>query len=197
MHNLSSKKGLIVFGAPRSGSHMLTDSFYRLNKQNTDGVWVGELFPFFNNENVYEILDSYNTFIFCSIVNYRARAELLKDPARLGSYYVVNIRRKNKIEQFTSWSLFKLQQQINFDHSLTWDTIKDQLPITATIPDIRDFIRDQDLDLQLAADQIVYYEDIQSVNTRYVKNSYPQEPEQIFSNFKLVEKTLKNYKYEI
>ena len=90
-----------------------------------------------------------------------------------------------------------MQQKINFEHSLNWDTIKDQLPITTTIQFIKDFIRDQNLDLQVPADQIVYYEDLPSLNTRYVKNSYPQSPEEIFANFPLVKKILENYKYEI
>jgi hypothetical protein len=195
----NNKKGVIVIGSPRSGSHMTCDILYNMSK-NKSKTYLGEIFIDQEkyNETLSNILDN-NKFIFCSIVQFWAKTILAVDPYILKDFNLINIRRRDKISQYISWCVFRTQlHSSKVRHSPEWKDIETLLPWKSTCEDIDRFLTEQHLDFAFNFNAVVYYEDLINYNltTRFTKNIYPISKEDIVTNFPLVESKLKNYNYD-
>lgn len=195
-----NKKGVLVIGSPRSGSHMAGD-FLCNSSRHPSKFYRGEIFSnqkISYNETLLTLIND-SRFVFCSIVQYWAKNILAINPVILKDYQLINIRRRNKIKQYISWCVFRTQVNLNISmHSPTWQDVKNFLPWNSTEEDLDQFINEQHLDFAFNCDKILYYEDLIVYNlpTNYNKNIYPISDEEIVTNYTLVESKLKNYSYD-
>ena len=192
-----SKKGLIVIGSARSGSHMACSMFY--HSAVAQAINLGEIYA--TNEKDLEYLNSVsqNGFTLCSIVNFMAKNRLAANLSQLKNYQLVNVRRKNKIDQYISWCVYRAQQKSNrYNHSPIWEDVEKFLPWEVTIDDLDRFIAEQNIDFAFQFDSIFYYEDLINSNnlTTFKKNKYPIANNELVSNYTLVQEMLENYSYE-
>lgn len=193
---LKNKKGIIVIGMPRSGTHHLSGSIYSELK-NVNKIYLGEIYQNFDTSNILENLDALKTcpdFFVCSFVQYVPKHLLLQHLEQLSEFYLINLRRRNKIEHYRSWCMARLTWKYSRSHFVTWDKIVDDLPFQVTNDDIDNFIVEQSADYLIPCDLTVYYEDLK-VQSRFIKNTYNLPNEQIFSNYSLVIERLKDFKY--
>ena len=196
-----SKKGVIVLGSPRSGSHMICDILYN-NSLLTSKKLLGEIYTI-RDVNVMQTFDNIkkaneNKFIFCSLVQHWAKNLLATRSNVFNEYNVINLRRRNKVDQYISWCIFRAQTQANIaKHSPIWEDYKHLLPWESSIYDIERFINEQHLDHAFCADYILYYEDIIKLNlkTKYTKNLYPVPYNKIVTDINLVETILTEFAY--
>ena len=190
MNNIDyNKKGVIVIGSARSGSHMTCDMLY--NQATAPSVNLGEITDLY--------LPTHDKFIFCSIVQTWLRTKLAVNLEWTKDYYIINLRRRDKVSQYISWCVLRAQGKSNMvKHSPNWEDYKDLLPWKSSKEDIERFIQDQHLDFAFTPDQILYYEDLVKTNlkTRYTKNHYPISYENIVTDYKLVKDLLEKYSYE-
>lgn len=186
---MSGIKGTIVIGSARSGSHMACDILYNRalipNKIN-----LGE---------VTELPTNNNRYIFCSIVQTQIKNLLAVDTSWTKDYYIINLRRRNKVAQYISWCVFRAQTKSSITkHSPEWDDYKEFLPWESTRDDIERFIIEQHLDFAFNPDEILYYENLveAGLKTKYKKNQYPIPPDQIVTDYILVKSMLEKYSYD-
>ena len=198
-----TKKGVIVLGASRSGSHMLCDILYNQSADNNK-INVGEIF---NNKpadivaglDIINDIKAKNQFIFCSFVSYWGKNLLALNQHYLDDFMIINLRRKDKVAQYISWCVFRAQLQTTIEkHSPDWNDYKHLLPWKSSQDDLEMFLTEQHLDFAFKADTVVYYEDIIKFNfpTQFRKNSYPIPYEEIVTDYELVKEILEKYNYD-
>jgi len=195
---LSNKKGIIVFGSSRSGTHHLGYGLYEKcdikNKR-----YVGEIYHLdVDTANImkdFRDLQKIQSFTFSQITHYISKNMLVQHINEIkNDYYLINIRRKNKIEQYRSWCMARLTWKYKASHSIDWSLIEKDLPLTITNKDIDDFIIQQNADYIWPADEIVFYEDIK-LDSRYKKNIYKENFNELFVNPELIFERLSNFNY--
>jgi len=182
-------KGMIVIGTARSGSHMTCDMLYN-ESQLPEKVILGE---------VTELPDIADKFVYCSIVQNWAKIALAVDLSWTSDYYVVNLRRRDKVAQYLSWCVFRAQAQASISkHSPDWNDYKDLLPWESTKDDIEQFLMEQYLDFAITPNEIVYYEDMIKSRkaTKFKQNQYPIPPQEIVTNYTLVKNMLEKFSYD-
>jgi len=189
IRDLSKYKGLLVIGTARSGSHMACDMMY-----NSSTIT--------NKINLYEVTqlpNPDNTFPFFSIVGSHHRSLLSLDLSWARDFYIVNIRRRDKIAQYLSQCVLKAQIDTGIPrHTPLWDEYRHYIPRRADIDDINYFIMDQWLDLAFNPNQILYYEDIvnSGIHTVFTKNQYQTvQPTDIVQDYELVKRMLSGFSY--
>lgn len=199
------KHGIICIGASRSGTHMITDAIFH-EVVYTNKCLLGEIYspqwPY-TPESAEVLLGSIkeqysDKFIICSITQYSAKIALAKIPHLFDDYFILGIRRKDKVSQYISWCIFRAQEQANLArHSPMWEDYKHVLPWQVTYSDLEIFLADQYLDYVFSPDAIVYYEDVikQNVYTRFKKMEYPVPPNQLVSDLDLVNRILGKFEY--
>ena len=187
--DIGNKKGVIVIGTPRSGSHMLTDILF-----NTAALPNAKLLGEIRSDGNFSVDDFKNiesqnqgSIIFCSVVQLWIKRVLAMDRNYLKDYVLVNLRRRDKVAQYISWCVFQAQTTSSIvKHSPNWDDYKDCLPIETTQEHLNNFIDEQNLDFAFTdPDYIFYYEDIVNLNlhTNFKKNNYPVSHEQIVTDY--------------
>jgi hypothetical protein len=196
-----SKKGVIVLGTPRSGSHMLCDMLYNISLAKNKKL-LGEIYTVRDVSVKQTLVDlehkHKDEFIFCSLVQQWAKNLLAMDPAVFDDYIVINLRRKNKVDQYISWCVFRAQTQAGISkHSPKWNDYKDLLPWKSDLTDIERFIGEQHLDHAFKSDYVLYYEDIVQLDlkTKFIKNMYPVPYKEIVTDINLVELMLTQFTY--
>lgn len=185
---IMKSKGVIILATARSGSHMTCDMLFNDSKI-PDKVLLGEL---------VELPNTNKKFVYCSIVQAQAKIRLALNHNCLNDFWVVNLRRRNKIEQYISWCVFRAQTQSGIlQHSPNWEDYKSFLPWKSTQSDIEMFLMEQYLDFAFKPNQILYYEDLikNSVNTEFKKNQYPVRPDEIVTDYQLVQNILQKFSY--
>lgn len=180
-------KGTIVIGTARSGSHMTCDMLFN-NSQVPDKHMLGE---------VTSLPNVPGKFVYCSIVQNWAKVQLATEVSWCNEYHVVNLRRRDKVAQYLSWCIFRLQPSMD-DHAPVWDRYKNLLPWDSTRADIDMFLMEQYMDFAFVPDEVIYYEDIIEtyVNTKFKKNQYPVAPDEIVTDYQLVKRMLENFSYD-
>lgn len=196
-----TKKGLLVIGSPRSGSHMVSDIFYNLSTA-PNKLSLGEIY-LDRQDNVVNEIEKikklYNSnFIFASIVQFWAKNLLAMDIGLLEDFQIVNLRRRDKVSQYISWAVFRAQQQADIiRHSPSWEDYCEFLPWESTREDIEMFVAEQNLDFAFANKNILYYEDViaKHLPTKFIKNQYPVPHDKIVTDYALVKDILEKYTY--
>jgi len=200
--DIGNKKGVIVIGTPRSGSHMLTDMLFQQSKD-PNAYWLGEITANadFSIDYFKKIeLEHQGKIIFCSIVQHWIKRILAMDPSCLKDYVLINLRRRDKVAQYISWCVFQAQTSASMvKHSPDWDDYKQYLPIETTRERLNNFIDEQNLDFAFTnPDYVVYYEDVVQLDlpSNFKKNHYPIPKEQIVGDFDTVKSLLEKYSYD-
>ena len=184
-----TKRGVIVLGSARSGSHMLCDMLfhasYCANKK-----YIGEVtsIPYIESK-----------FIFCSLVQFSPKNLLAVNVDWVRDYHIIKLRRRNKVSQYISWCAFRAQTISSITkHSPNWEDYKHLMPWESTPQDIENFINEQHIDYAFPSDETLYYEDVvlSGMHTNFKKNQYPMAPEKMVTDYALVEKMLGNYSYD-
>jgi hypothetical protein len=199
-----TKKGVLVYGSPRSGSHLACDMLCGYSTA-TNKFLKGELTS--NNlshENIRNLLTDlseqyHDKFIFASLVQLRVKNFLSQQPELLKHYQLIHLRRRDKVNQYISWCMFRSQDKLGvWNHSPVWKDILPYLPYEVTSDDLEQFILEQNIDYAFPKpDIIVYYEDLIQMKseTKFKKNIYELPPEKLVSNYQLVKDTLEDFKY--
>lgn len=190
-----TKKGIIIIGSARSGSHMACNMIYETIKKVK--VNLGEVI-ITNDTNEFNYIDelSDSRFICCSIVQHYTKKLLAVDLSRFKSYQMINLRRRDKIAQYISWCVFRSQTG-TIKHSPDWNMCVQRLPWDSTREDIERFIEEQYMDFAFKFDNVLYYEDLMNsgLYTETKKNHYPVPFDQIVTNFNLVKSMLSRFNY--
>lgn len=196
---IQNKKGIIVIGSARSGSHFLTDALFRQCTK-LDKILLGEIYKSWDRRHILKNLNEIkaNTnFVFASIVQFVPKNLLIQHRHEFADYYIVNLRRRDKIAQYASWCLARSTWKESISHSPIWELVKKELPFTSTDDDIDQFIIEQNFDYIWPADCTIYYEDLLSLNlsSKFKKNELLGTYVDIFSNYGVVKERLDKFKY--
>lgn len=196
-----NKKGLIVVGTPRSGSHATTDFLFKsFNHRDRYPRFDGEIQT--TNPKIWlskkdELRPTNLLYTFDSLVTHKIKVRFMANLDILKNYQLVNLRRRDKVSQFVSLCL---HDAVEFKHSPKFEEYCHFLPIKVSPTTLRNFIDSQDFDKKFKWDNVLYYEDIMpdynKLNNRsFSKNNYPPF-EQIIENFNEVKQILEEYSYE-
>lgn len=186
----------LIIGAPRSGTHALASSIY---KKDLSLQYRAEIARFEKSDTPWKDLDDFCkpalTRKLAHIVQPFSKIFLAPRATELKKYnLLVELRRRNKIDQFASWAYFKHIGSIyRFDHSGQDYCAPGAL--TVTLGDIEQFLIAQMLDSFFSPDITLYYEDIDFSDSRIKKNVYSYPIRNIISNLDLVEHYLGNWTY--
>lgn len=188
-------KNILIIGTPRSGTHALASLFANLKIQN-----LGELYqlngtgPLINIEKMYV----HGDLKIAHIVQLSAKIVLSADLTTLKQHtIIVNLKRRNKVRQFASWMYFHATGGIDgkWHNHTEQDTRLMPGSITVTAEDIDLFVTEQLTDDFFLPDCVLYYEDINFSQSKFDKNRYSYNIEQIFSNLDYVKQRLENWAY--
>lgn len=190
-----TNKNVLILGAPRSGTHALASLFVQ---QKLGDEYLGEICMLKKNSEPWLDINpmlSINTRKIAHIVQSYSKLFLISQILEIKkTCFIVEIRRRNKLDQFASWIYFRHIGAIyDFSHA-----DQDYLPpksINITLDDIEQFLIDQTIDRSFCADVIVYYEEIDFSNSRIKKNQYKYPIRQVINNFDLAEKYLSLWQY--
>jgi hypothetical protein len=188
-------KNILILGAPRSGTHALASVIY---KQDPSLRYIGECGMIQTKESPWDDFDLFTSNdhrrLGHIVQSYTKLFALHKTQNIKNNSLVVELRRRNKVQQFASWMYFKhLGEIYNFQHNG-----QDYLApgsLTVTLNDIERFLVDQLVDRFFNPDYILYYEDLNLANSKIKKNHYVYPIEQVFSNLEFVEHWLKDWEY--
>jgi hypothetical protein len=198
-----TKKGVIILGASRSGSHMLCNGLFNQSSM-ANKVNLGEIYnkqvPLSDAlEVIQQIKQNHkDQFIFCSLVSYWGKNALAMNQSLLDDFMIINLRRKDKVSQYISWCVFRAQLLCGIGkHSPNWDEYKNLLPWPSTENDLEMFITENHLDFAFSNHAVVYYEDVVDLKlpTTFIKNLYPIPHREIVTDYELVKTILGNYTY--
>lgn len=107
---------------------------------------------------------------------------------------VVELRRRNKLQQFASWIYFRhIGAVYDFDHSGQHYVAPGSIEIT--MGDIETFLLEQVLDRAFVADVTLYYEDTDFSESYVRRNRYQYPIHQAIKNFELAQQHLGNWQY--
>ena len=192
-------KNLLIIGSPRSGTHALGSLCSAINSQ---FINLGEICkndgvdPLISIQQMYQ----HTRHVVAHIVQLSAKIALSEDLATLKQHTtIVNLRRRNKVDQFSSWMYFHATGGVNgqwHNHSES-DQKMQPGSITVTKEDIDLFVTEQLTDAFFLPNYILYYEDLKFEQPHYKKNQYQFDIKQIFSNLDYVKHRLENWKYYV
>jgi hypothetical protein len=191
-----SNKHILIMGSARSGTHALGAVLSarlptHTNLKEVCGVdhrqrpW-DDILQFYNNQRL----------LIGHVVGFTSKIKLSADVARIKEHcVVVNIKRNNKVDQFSSWMYFhKTHAPFELWHNHTPDQmLLEPGSIEATMFDIEQFIIEQLVDDFFLPDFVVDYERADLNTPSYKKNQFGFDIKQIFSNLEFVETELKNW----
>lgn len=193
---IRQKKGILIIGTPRCGSHHVSNGIFRMlsfgNKE-----YVGELYLNYDPENIeknIKELQNNKKFVVGSLVRWIPKNLLVQHLDEFNDFYLINLRRLDKVAQYRSWCAARLTWKYSFSHSIEWSKIENDLPYPVTNQDLDQFIIEQNTDYLWDCDQILYYDQL-DLKSFYQKTDYALPNEKIFSDYNLVLKRLKNFKY--
>lgn len=193
---IKQKKGILIIGTPRCGSHHVSAGIFRVLPFNNK-EYIGEIYSEFNSENIeknIKELQNREKFIVGSLVQWTPKNLLTQHLTEFNDFYLINLRRLDKVAQYRSWCMARLTWKYTNSHSIDWSKIENDLPYAVTNDDLDQFIIEQNADYLWSYDQILYYEQL-NLNSIFQKTEYVFSNEKIFSDYSLVLKRLKNFKY--
>lgn len=193
-----SNKHILIMGSARSGTHAL--GALLASKLQTH-VNLKEVCGVDRRQRPWDdILQFYkkDRLLIGHIVGFTSKIKLSADVARIKEHcIVVNIKRNNKVDQFSSWMYFhKTQAPFELWHNHAPDQmLLKPGSIEATMFDIEQFIIEQIVDDFFLPDFVVDYEHTDLNTPGYKKNQFKFDIRQIFSNLEFVETELEHWHY--
>jgi hypothetical protein len=198
---IKNKKGVVILASPRSGSIWLCGVLFNLI--NNSKVLYEQLVEFRDLDKDL-VIDNF-TKIFntdkipiISITNFEAINFLRPHKNLFRDLFFIDLRRRDKIAQYASFCVMRIQWQCDNSHVPNWEYILPRLPFQTTEIDINYFITLQNLSYCWPGDITLYYEDLKSISKdsgKPKKYEYPVNYEQIFSDYSLVKKRLGSFIY--
>lgn len=205
-YNTTGKRGVLVIGTPRCGSHALCHGLYNSSTEK-NSKFLGEILKETDTPDHTKILEYWdrvenenqNNFVYASIVQLFSKTWMSAFYSdRFDDYIIINLRRRNKVKQYMSWCVFRAQMKSSIiRHSPTYEEYRDFLLWKTTLEDIEMFMTEQLMDYALKSDFVVYYEDIDfsSLGTEFKKNHNLLNENLIMSDPELVNRILLDFKY--
>jgi hypothetical protein len=149
--------------------------------------------------NEIKILEQVKPLKIAHLVAYISKIRLTTEVQNIKKTSIlVNLQRRNKVDQFASWMYFHLTGGINgkswHNHKIE-DTMMGPVSITVTDNDIDQFITEQTIDFFFCPDETVFYEDLNFDFSKYKKNQYKFYLPSIFKNLDYVRSRLENWRY--
>lgn len=188
-------KNILIIGTPRSGTHALGSLFSKLSCYNLGEICVANgIDPLVDIQRMYQ----HSNLTVAHIVQLSAKIALSPDLKTLKQHTViVNLKRRNKVNQFASWMYFHSTGGINgkWHNHTEADTSLKADSITVAPEDIDLFVIEQITDDFFCADYTMYYEDLNFEQSEFKKNRYSFDITQVFSNLDYVKQRLENWAY--
>lgn len=191
-------KNILVIGSPRSGTHAVGSEL----ADRAQAQYLGEICVVDGRKHPWadvELLYNTSQTTVAQIVQLTPKIQLAPTVHTIKKHTViVNVFRKDKVKQFSSWMYFK-----NLDHNQDqlWHNHKEentkiqQYSIQAQEQDIVQFMLDQIIDFYFLPDFNLCYEDLTFTQKRFHKNRFSYPLETIFSNLDFVKQFLENWNY--
>jgi hypothetical protein len=197
--DLTDKKGILVIAPPRSGTHMMTSILANTvdieNKININEIYVNDVDKLNILQQLKDIEQQYSgKFIIASIAQWYVINLLISHWDYLKDYYIIDLRRHDKIAQYTSWCIL---QASGGQYNPSADSYQHLLPLAVDVEHVERFIAAQNLCYAIKADKILYYEDVVKLNqfSTTKKNYYPIDVTDTFLDYETIYKLLGNYRY--
>lgn len=194
----AQNKNILIIGSPRSGTHALGSELTKLS----GAKYLGEICRILDKPAPWEEIKLlYNTPMLTigQVVQLTSKLYLAQDVSTIKKHaIIVNIRRRDKVKQFASWSYFQLRDLTlmrKWLNHVAKDTNVQPHSIEATDHYISQFILEQLIDDYFIPDYNLCYEDLVFTQTRYHKNEFSFPIEQMFSNLDYVKERLANWQY--
>lgn len=191
-------KNILIIGSPRSGTHALGSELAQLSYAKC----LGEICKASDHPTPWkEIVQLYNTpkLTIAQIVQMTAKLHLANDVSTIKQHaIIVNIRRRDKVKQFASWTYFQLRDHTarrGWHNHHAVNTNVQPHSVQATDKDITQFVLEQLLDDYFVPDYNLCYEDQVFTQTAYQKNKFLFPIEQMFSNLDYVTERLSDWQY--
>lgn len=194
-----SNKNILILASPRSGTHALGEELAALS----NGVCLGEICRTGYCDNFWQEFcefANHSDLTIAQIVQLTPKLELAEHVEQIKEKTIlVNIRRKNKVEQFASWLYFRVLDPTalyGWHNHKSENTRITQGSIAATKQDIDQFKLEQLIDDFFLPDYSLCYEDITFNNQcKMQRNHFAFPLKEMFSNLDFVEQSLKNWHY--
>ena len=192
-------KNILIIGSPRSGTHALGAELCDQSK----GTNLMEICMAGYCDNPWNDIDKLSRsprLTTAQVVQMTPKLTLAKNVDRIKQHnIVVNIRRRNKVDQFASWIYFRLNDLTGLHgwHNHTADKMRcSPGSIQASDHDITQFELEQILDDYFLPDFNLCYEDLTfSAQTTFKKNEFPFPLPEIFFNLDYVKEQLGTWQY--
>lgn len=193
----TQSKNVLIIGTPRSGTHALGSLFNAIDRRFNN---LGEIYIKDGSDLLDDIQQVYRHThpLVAHIVQLSAKIALSADLATVKQHnLIVNLKRRNKVNQFASWMYFHRTGGVNgkWHNHIAADTSLLPGAITVTKEDIDLFVTEQLTDNFFCPDYVLYYEDLNFEQSVFKKNQYQFSIEQIFHNLDYVKQRLENWKY--
>jgi len=191
-------KNILVIGSPRSGTHAVGSEL----ADRAQCQYLGEICVVDGRKHPWEDVELlYNTSqtTVAQIVQLTPKIQLAPTAHTIKKHTViVNVCRKDKVKQFSSWMYFKNldrnQDQLWHNHKEENTKIQ-QYSIQAQEQDIVQFMLEQMIDFYFLPDFNLCYEDLIFTQKKFHKNRFSYPLETIFSNLDFVKQSLENWNY--
>jgi hypothetical protein len=191
-------KNILVVGSPRSGTHAVGSEL----ADRAQARYLGEICVVDDREQPWvDIEQLYDTRYksVAQLVQLIPKIHLAPVVSTIKKHAViVNVCRKDKVKQFSSWLYFK---NLDYNQDQHWhnhtesDTKIQPHSIQATKQDIVQFMLEQLVDFYFLPDFNLCYEDLIFTQKRFYKNKFSYPIETIFSNLDFVKQSLNNWQY--
>jgi hypothetical protein len=193
-------KNILVIGSPRSGTHAVGSEL----ADRAQAQYLGEICVVDGREQPWTdigLLYNTNHRSVAQIVQMIPKVHLAPNVNTIKQHtIIVNVCRKDKVKQFSSWMYFK-----NLDHNQDqqWhnhteeNTKIQQHSIQVQEQDIVQFMIEQLIDFYFVPDFNLFYEDLTFTQKRFHKNKFSYPLETIFSNLEFVTQSLNNWEYPV
>ena len=192
-------KNILIIGSARSGTHALGS---QLSNADLQRQYLGEICTVKDLPdpwNEIKVLAKVEPLKIAHLVAYTSKIRLTAEVQNIKkTSLLINLQRRNKVDQFASWMYFHLTGGIDgkawHNHDIE-DTIIEPATITASEQDIDQFIAEQTIDFFFCPDETVFYEDLTFDFSTYKKNQYKLYLPDIFTNLDYVRSRLENWRY--
>lgn len=192
-------KNILILASPRSGTHALGAEL----AARSGGVSIGEFCMVGYSTDFWK---EYNSFAsrprlsIAHIVQLTPKVTLAENVAHIKEKtLIVNIKRKNKIDQFASWMYFRVKDPTalhGWHNHRSENTRVQRASVNVTHDDITLFKLDQMVDEFFFPDYRLCYEDLMfDTQKTWTTNSFSFPLREIFSNLDFVTEALGNWEY--
>ena len=195
----TQQKNILIMGSPRSGTHALGAEISTLSGCNNLGeiCMTGYCNDPWND--IDKLVDT-NKLTVAHVVQLTPKIILAEDVVRIKkSNIIVNIKRRDKVNQFASWMYFRVLDPTGLHGWHNHTANKTKLTpgqIEAQETDIAQFKLEQLIDDYFLPDFKLCYEDLAlNKQTKWRRNEFAFPLPEMFSNIEYVKKHLESWQY--